>query len=197
MILQFLKIREEYLEKIRLWRMSEEVTKYLYTDPKITPEDQRKWYQRIVQDLSRMDWVINVDGKDVGVICLYDIDAVNRRCFWAYYLGEQTTRGKGIGKAVELNILSYVFERLDFHKLCCEVFEWNEFVVEVHQKYGARIEGTFREHVWKRGKYHDVVRMGILRQEWKQEVKDKFQYPLAEIEEWEDKRRHILALLVD
>lgn len=191
MVLQFLKIREEHLDKIRLWRMSEEVTKYAYTDPEITPEDQSGWYQRILQDFSRMDWVINTDGTDAGVVCLYDIDPLHRRCFWAYYLGEQAARGKGIGKAVELNVLSYVFERLDFHKLCCEVFEWNDLVVKIHQKYGSRIEGVFREHAWKRGSYHNVVRMGILRYEWEQEVKGNFQYPLAKIEEWEDKKRYL------
>lgn len=195
--LQFIKIREEHLEKIRLWRISEDVAKYLYTDPKIIPEDQRKWYQQILQDLSRMDWVINEDGKDMGVVCLYDIDILHRRCFWAYYLGEQAARGKGIGKAVELNVLSYVFKQLNLHKLCCEVFEWNDFVVKIHQKYGSKIEGVFRQHIWKRGEYYNVVRMGILRPEWEQEVRDKFQYHSAKIEEWEDKKRYISALLAD
>lgn len=196
-ILRFIKIREEHLEKIRLWRLSEDVTKYLYTDPQITSEDQTKWYQGIVQDLNRMDWVINVDGMDTGVVCLYDIDPIHRRCFWAYYLGEQTARGKGIGKAIELNVLGYVFERLNLHKLCCEVFEWNDFVVNIHQKYGSRIEGEFHEHICKRGEYHNAVRMGILRHDWEQEVKAKFQYPTAEIEDWEDKKRRVLALLAD
>ena len=191
----FLKIREEHLEKIRLWRTSENVTKYLYTDPEITPEDQKRWYQRIAQDICRMDWVINVDGRDMGVVCLYDIDPANRRCFWSYYLGEQAARGKGIGKAVELNILNYVFERLNLHKLSCEVLEWNDLVVTIHQKYGSRIEGVFREHIWKRGAHHNVVRMGILRHEWEKEIKDKLEYLFAEVEEWEDKKRDALEVL--
>ena len=197
MILQFRKIQQKHLEKIRLWRMSDDVTKYMYTDPEITPEDQKKWHRQIEQDFSRMDWGINVDGQDIGVVCLYDIDPLNRRCFWAYYLGEQAAKGKGIGKSVELNILSYAFEQLNLHKLCCEVFEWNDFVITTHQKYGSKIEGTFHEHVWKGGKYHNVVRMAIIRREWEQEVKDKFQYPFVQIEEWEDKRLYVLAFPVD
>lgn len=197
MNIQFLKIREEHLEKIRLWRTSEDITKYMYTDPQITSEDQKRWYQRIVQDLSRMDWVINADGMDMGVVGLYDIVPVHRRCFWAYYLAEQAAKGKGIGRAVELNVLAYVFEQLNLHKLCCEVFEWNASVVKLHQRYGSTIEGLFREHIWKRDVYHNVVRMGILRQEWEKEIKDKLQYPFAEVEEWEDKKRHVLAPLGD
>jgi len=193
MVLKFLKIKTEHLEKIRLWRMSEDVAKYLYTDPKITSEDQAKWYHRIIKDVSRMDWIINADGKDLGVVCLYDIDPLHRRCFWAYYLGEPAARGQGIGGAIELNILNYVFQQLSLHKLCCEVFEWNDFVIKLHQKYGSKIEGLFPEHIWKGGSYHNVVRMGILRQEWGQHIKDKFNHPSAEIEEWEDKKGHILV----
>lgn len=187
MILRFLIIREAHLEQVRLWRMSEGITKYMYTDPRISPADQRKWYQRIVEDQSRMDWVIDVDGRDVGVVNLYDIDLVNRRCFWAYYLGEPVTRGKGIGKAVELSVLHYVFDRLRLHKLCCEVFEWNDSVIKMHQKYGSVIEGTLRKHIQKRGEYHNVVRMAILQQEWEEGIRGKFQYSQAEIEEWEEK----------
>ena len=197
MILKFLKIREEHLDEIRLWRTAEEVTKYLYTDPVITLEDQMKWYQRILRDPSRMDWVLDVDGRKMGVVCLYDIEPQNRRCFWAYYIGERAGRGQGIGRAIELNILNYVFEGLDLYKLCCEVFEWNDLVVKIHQKYGSKTEGVFREHILKRGEYHNVVRMGILRREWEQNVKDKFEYSTANIEEWDDKKRHILALLAD
>ena len=197
MILQFRKIQQEHLEKIRLWRTSEDVTKYLYTDPRISPDDQKEWHRRILRDPSRMDWIINVGGVDVGVVYLYNVEPVNRRCFWAYYLGEQFARGKGIGKAVELNILNYVFERLNLHKLCCEVFEWNKSVIEAHQKCGSRIEGIFREHIWKRSNYHNVVRMGILCHEWEQEVRDRFKYPLAQIEEWDDKKQHVLSNLTN
>jgi len=192
MILQSLKIREKHLEQIRLWRMSEDTTKYLFTDTESTPEDQKRWYQQIMRDLSRMDWVINVDGKNVGFGCLYDIDPLNRRCFWGYYIGEQAARGRGIGKAWTFNILAYAFTQLNLHKLCGETFEWNDASIKIHERHGAKIEGVFRQHVWKRGEYHNVIRMGILRREWEQEVRGKFQYPPAEIEEWEDKKHHVL-----
>ena len=194
MDLRFVKVREGHLEKIRRWRMKEEVTKYLYTDPQITPQDQERWYQQIVADYSRMDWVLNANGKDVGIGYLYSIDPLHQRCFWGYYLAEEDAKGKGIGKAWELNIQDYVFQQLNLHKLCTEVLEWNDFVIKIHERYGSKIEGVFHEHVWKRGEYNNVVRLAILRQDWEQEVKGKFQYLRAEIEEWEDKRRYILSL---
>ena len=197
MILKLLQIKEEHLEVIRSWRMSEDVSKYLYTDPNITPQDQLRWYQQIIQDATRMDWIVEVDGKNTGVVGLYDINPHNSRCFWAYYLGKQGVRGQGVGRAIELNILQYVFQQLHLHKLCCEVLQSNDLVVKIHEKYGSKIEGLFREHIWKRYEYHNVIRMGILQREWQQNIKNKFEYEAAMIEEWEDKRDRLLASLRD
>ena len=193
MVLRFCKIRRSQLEHLRLWRMSSDVTRFMFTDPDITIEGQNKWYEGILADHSRMDWVINVDGRDMGVVNLYDIDPTNRRCFWAYYLGEAEARGRRIGTSVELNLLDYVFRRLHLHKLCGDVFEWNDFVVKTHQKYGSRIEGRFREHIWKSGEYHNVIRVGILAQEWEHQVRGKFDYSRAEIEEWEEKTARLVT----
>lgn len=192
MQLQFVRIREEHLERLRVWRMAEEVTRYMHTDPEISPEDQNRWYRRMVRDPSRMDWVIRVDGRDVGVGYLFDIDPLHRECFWGQYLGDFEARGKGIGSALELNMRDYAFERLNLHKLCADVLEWNDVSLRAHKRCGFKVEGLLREQIWKKGEYHNVVRMGILRQEWEAKARGKFEYPPAEIEEWEGKKRRLL-----
>lgn len=35
------------MEMVRQWRMMPEVTKYMYTDPIITLEQQIKWYDKV------------------------------------------------------------------------------------------------------------------------------------------------------
>jgi len=175
-------LREEHLEKVRKWRMSEEVTQYMYTDPIITPEQQKQWFNKIKNDSSCIYWVVNVDGVDVGVVNLVDIDYSNLRCFWAYYLADPSIRGKGVGKTIELNILKFVFDTLKLNKLCCEVLSFNEIVVKIHEKYGSKVEGIFREHIYKNGEFYDVVRMGILAREWREEILPNFEIPPCEIE---------------
>ena len=39
------EIREEDLELIMQWRMDPDITRYMNTDPKLTPEGQRKWFR--------------------------------------------------------------------------------------------------------------------------------------------------------
>ena len=176
MELIFRKIREDDLDQILNWRTKPEVSSYMYTDIEPSMENQNIWFDNISRDSNRLDWIINFDGEDVGLLSLVKIDQLNRRCEWAYYLGSPNVRGKGIGKNVELNVLNYVFNTLNLNKLCCEVFVSNDFVIKIHEKYGSKIEGTRREQIYKNGEFHDIVEMSILKSDWIENIKDKLDY---------------------
>jgi UDP-4-amino-4,6-dideoxy-N-acetyl-beta-L-altrosamine N-acetyltransferase len=181
MELKFEKLREKHLEQVRVWRMLPEVTKYMYTDPVITRESQKAWYNTIRDDDTQRNWVVDVDGVDIGLVSL-KIYWSNKRGFWAYYIGDSTYLGKGIGKQIEFNMLRYVFDILKLNKLTCEVFAFNDKVVKIHEKYGSKIEGILKEHIYKNNQFNDVVVMGILKSEWVQ-IKEKFDIIEAEIED--------------
>ena len=183
MDLFFRAIIDSDLEMILQWRTMPEVSEYMYTDFEPDMEKQRAWFRAISQRDTRLDWVIQADGEDVGLLSIVGIDQVNRRCDWAYYLASPSVRGKGIGRSVEMNVLKYAFETLDLNKVCCEVFVFNELVIKIHEKYGSKIEGTRRQHIWKGGEFHDIVEMGILREEWEREVKGKIEFSKARFEE--------------
>lgn len=165
------------------WRTMPEVTRYMYTDFEPSLAQQQAWFESISANDTRRDWIINVDGDDVGLLSIVGIDQVNGRCDWAYYIASPAVRGKGVGKAVELNVLRYVFEELGMNKLCCEVFTFNELVIRIHEKYGSTIEGTRRQHIQKNGEFHDIVEMAILAEEWRANVRDAFDVVPATFEE--------------
>lgn len=179
--LKLRKILKEDLMLIAIWRMSEEVTKYMHTDPILNYETQLKWFKNIEANPFVRYWVITYDEKPIGILCITNIDMINKRCSWAYYIGDTSLRGKGIGKILECNIYDYVFEILNLNKLCCEVLEFNEKVVEIHKKYGAEVEGVLKEHIIKNGKPHNVVVMGITKDKWKK-IKDLYSYDAIEIQ---------------
>ena len=74
------KVQESDLEKIRKWRMDPNVTKYMYSDPVLTPEMQKQWFEKIDKDESCKYWVISFDGRDIGLLNITDIDNKNKRC---------------------------------------------------------------------------------------------------------------------
>lgn len=181
MKIYFNQLKKKHLESVRGWRNSLDVKKYMYTEPDISKQQQISWYKKISSQQNSKYWIINVDGNDLGLVCLTDIDHYHKKCSWAYYLGDPKSRGKGIGKQIELNILKYVFEKINFNKLSCEVFSFNKKVILIHQKFGSKIEGVLREHVFKNNQFHDVVIMSILKKEW-EDIKNQFNIIEAEFE---------------
>ena len=179
--IEFCKIKEENLEMIRNWRNSPDVSKYMYTNDYITENQQIEWFKRVQDDPTKIFWLIKVNDNYVGVVNLYNIDMRNKRCYWAYYLADLSVRGKGLGKLIELNILNYVFKNLGFNKLCCEVLSFNDIVIKIHQKYGSKIEGNFRKHIYKDGKFHNIVCMGILKEEW-EDIKKSRDFQIVKID---------------
>jgi UDP-4-amino-4,6-dideoxy-N-acetyl-beta-L-altrosamine N-acetyltransferase len=159
-------IRPEDMEMIRLWRNLPKVADYMFTDHVIGPEEHAAWFSRVLKDPSCKYWIIVCDGEDVGVANLYEIDPVNRRCSWGFYVASPNVRGKNVGTHAEYTVLNYVFDQLKFEKLCCPVFSFNRGVIELHRRFGFVQEGLLRKHIWKRGAFHDVVHLAILKEEW-------------------------------
>lgn len=154
----------------------------MYTDPKLTLDKQLEWYEKIEKDNTYKYWIIELDNDvSVGVLNLANIDYTNKKCNWGYYLGSLEARGKGLARKLECNILDYIFYELNLNKLWCEVFSFNQDVIEIHKKFGSEVEGIHKDHILKNGKYYDVVSMGITKAKW-ESIKDTIEYEKITIE---------------
>lgn len=138
----------------------------MYTDHVITEEEHEKWFQAAIADSDRKSWIILLDGKEIGFVCITDVDLHNRRCAWAFYVAEQEVRGRGVGSFVEYFVLTHVFDKMGLEKLCCEVLDNNQNVIQMHKKFGFTVDGILRRHICKRGQFHDVYQLSILKDEW-------------------------------
>jgi UDP-4-amino-4,6-dideoxy-N-acetyl-beta-L-altrosamine N-acetyltransferase len=148
------------------WRNRPEVSAYMYTDHLISPKEHAGWFEAALAAPDRRYWIIELDGAPVGMANLAGIDAVRRRCEWAYYLAEPSTRGRGVGAVVEFMVIDHVFKDLGLNKLWCEVLIDNEAVWKLHQSFGFVREALYRDHVWKAGRFQDVVGLGLLAGDW-------------------------------
>jgi len=106
------------------------------------------------------------EREAIGLVNLYDIDERNKRCFWGLYISSEHVRSKGIGGFVEYQVMKYVFDDLEYNKLCCEVLSINTRAMKFYKSFGFREEGIYRQHIFKNGEYVDVVALAILRTEW-------------------------------
>jgi UDP-4-amino-4,6-dideoxy-N-acetyl-beta-L-altrosamine N-acetyltransferase len=138
----------------------------MYTDHAISEEEHRRWFAAMLAAPDRRYWMIQDDGSPVGLANVVGIDLKRRRCEWAYYLGEASVRGRGVGAAVEFAVIEHVFNTLGMHKLWCEVLLENEAVWKLHVSFGFIREALYRDHVWKAGRFQDVVGLGLLDSDW-------------------------------
>lgn len=181
MSLELVNIEEKDLELIMGWRMNPEITKYMYTDPVLTLEGQKKWLKLINEDNKSRHWLIQMDSIPIGILNITNIDHINKRCLWGYYIGDSSFKGRGIASMLECNIYDYVFENLSLNKLSCEVFSFNEKVVAIHEKFGSKVEGKLKQHIYKNGSYFDVIVMGITRDDWLK-IRGNYSYKKINIE---------------
>ena len=151
---------------VREWRNLPDVAKYMYTDHEISEAEHAAWFGRALSALSSRYWIIELDDAPVGLANIYDISEPHRRAYWAFYLADPAVRGRGVGGFTERFVMRHAFENLGLNKLCCEVLSSNPTVVEMHQKFGFRVDGTLRAHIWKGDHFEDVIAMSMLREEW-------------------------------
>lgn len=101
----------------------------------------------------------------MGAASLFDIDALARHAEAGIALVADA-RGRGIGsRAVEL-LVEFAFTRCNLRRVHLQALESNTAALRAYEKAGFIVEGRQREQAWVRGRYEDIVRMGILRAEW-------------------------------
>ena len=174
------EIYEEELELIMSWRTREDITKFMYTDPVLTIEKQRAWYEKNKFDNANIHLIIESDNVPIGLLSVTDIDRKNNRCSWGYYIADKDKRNLKLALTIEWNLYDYVFYELKLNKLTGELFKFNKAVIRLHQMCGSVIEGERKEHILKNGKYYDIVEMGICKADWER-MRKKYKYDRIEI----------------
>jgi len=59
----------------------------------------------------------------------------------------------------------FAFEEMNLHKIRLDVYASNAAAVRTYENVGFRREGVLRDEAFRGGRYIDVLRMGLLREE--------------------------------
>lgn len=164
-------VMETDLEMIMNWRMQPEITKYMNTDPKLTIDIQKKWYEKIKEDENTYQWIIEVDSMPVGVTGISDIDKINERCTRGIYIAVKEKRSLDLIVDIYSTQFDFIFYQLKLNKIEVEVFKENRGVVKLNKMCGFIEEGIKRQHIKKNGKYYDMVMLGMTKEDWENKKK--------------------------
>lgn len=167
------EIQESDLENIMRWRMDEEITRYMNTNPKLTLDVQRKWLASIRENEDVKYWLIEVDGEPAGVINLTGLMKASGELGWAYYVGEKRLRSMKVALSLEMSMYDYVFDVLGKKAVYGDVFTLNQGVIVLHKLCGCEIAEEKKNHVCKEGVYYDVTFMRMTAENWNNIRRDK------------------------
>lgn len=160
-------IREEDIELIRQWRNAQ--IDILRQKTPLSSEQQQQYYNNVIFPSMQQDHPSQIlfsflqNGNCIGYGGLVHIDWDARRAEISFLLNPDY-----ISKHAELYteylaiLIVIAFENLKFHRLYAETYEFRNDHLEILEKRGFIFEGRLREHIFKRGKWHDAIIHGLL-----------------------------------
>ena len=158
--MKLLPLKKEYIEFVRRVRNDPRVNKYLFTDAHISKEEQENWYRKQLRDKKNPVFIAFADVP-VGYCQVKNIDYVNRSCELGFCTAPEY-QNKGYGTILVKELIKYVTEKLNMHRLYLEVFADNEKAIRLYERCGFRNEGILRDNVYKNGRFRDVMVMSYL-----------------------------------
>lgn len=160
MKLRLTPLTKQYIEFIRTIRNNPDVSKFLFTDARISKASQEKWYRKYINDRTIKIFVVNIN-EPIGFCQCKHIDYIHHSCELGFFLAPHF-HNKGLGSIVVRTLQNYAIKQMKMHRLYVEVFSYHHVAIRVYSKCGFVKEGIMREKIFKLGSYHDVVLMSYV-----------------------------------
>ncbi len=104
------------------------------------------------------------DGEVMGCIDL-EVIAEHRRADMAYWLGSPYWN-QGIATTAARRVIHFGFETLNLNRIYAQCLTENLASARVMQKAGLKYEATFRQSIYKDGRFADIAVYGLLRADY-------------------------------
>jgi RimJ/RimL family protein N-acetyltransferase len=145
------------------------VTRYLETGTFPTTQgDLERFYESVQSSPNQVIFAIEErkNGLHIGNVKLGPIHWVNRSATLGILIGEKAYWGRGLGAEATQLMVEYGFFRLNLNRINLGVFAEYETAIRCYTKVGFKIEGRFRQALFRDGEYKDHLWMGLLRSEY-------------------------------
>lgn len=134
----------------------------------MTLNEELKWFEAIsaYKDSYRFAIEAIESSQYIGDCGINGIDWKNSVASAVIFIGNKAYWGKGYGTEAMQILLSFAFNQININKVRLNVYSFNERAIKSYEKCGFKKEGVLRQEIFRDGKYHDTVVMGLLREEW-------------------------------
>lgn len=140
------------------------------SNQEFTREVIADWLRKIAEpNPDRVDFmIISKETKELlGEVVLNEIDSANRSANIRIGIQGSSNRGKGHGTEAMILTLRHGFETLKLHRIHLGVYPFNPRAIHVYKKIGFQQEGIQRDALYQDGKFHDMIEMSLLEDEFR------------------------------
>jgi hypothetical protein len=163
------------------WMHDPEYLRMLWTKPArpLSPAQVKKAYEAIEKEMeeSKSTFYFTIrqreDERLLGFIKLYWIEWTNGNGWLELGIGDPQDRRKGYGGEALSMVTRYAFAELNLYRLSVMVPEYNLPALGLFAKAGFVEEVRRREALQRDGRYWDAIHLGLLREEWEAQEKEK------------------------
>jgi len=157
------------LEIVQNLRNDESTWVHLSDPRPVGPADQKAWFESIGWKGGKMYFVVYDDANPfVGLVRLDELDQQNRSLRVGLDVLPELRR-RGYGTRIYEAMKAYAFDHLNIHRLWLCVLETNKNAIDLYKKVGFKLEGRYREAIFRYGHYVDYVLMSCLENEHRRE----------------------------
>jgi RimJ/RimL family protein N-acetyltransferase len=127
-------------------------------------EDAESWISSAKAQTGPLRYLaIELNGEAIGAVGLDETGDIHRfTAELGYWIG-RAHWGHGYATDAAAAMTTYGFDQLGIERVQANVYDWNPASERVLVKAGFRLEGRLRRHVFKDGKFGDVLMYAMVR----------------------------------
>ncbi len=145
----------EFLYDIRL---DSEVCDNLFSHMPTSYEEHVKYLDSLQGNQHNKVFICRSGCDNIGVLRLKNIDYKNGTAEIGADVHHKQRR-KGLGTKIYLAAIDMCKNQMNIRKLYLHVFSFNKVAIEMYKKLGFETIVVLKEHIFKNGKYQDVIMM--------------------------------------
>lgn len=153
------------------WINDPEVNMFLHYELPLCPDRTLKWYQNVISNNSRADFVYeavdqNQESVPIGLIGLLDISRLNKKAEFYIVTGNRDYWGTGTAFQATKVFLHDVFVKYDLNKVYLYTEVDNIKAQKLFEKVGFVKEGLLKEDLYQNGHYIDRYYYSLFRKDF-------------------------------
>ena len=140
------RLTQDDLELVRLWRNDDEIKKYMNFQEYITPEMQQKWFESI-NNPENFYYIIEYKGDKIGLVNDKNIDWEKKTAEGGMFIWDKRYINSIVPLKVSILILEIAYLLLGWNKTYIKVRKDNQRAIDYNKALGYEISGESENQI--------------------------------------------------